>query len=123
MTTYKADEINEFPFLVYTADAGTVFDPNGAGGEICTLTIKPESHAYLIVYDPELEAWDVTQEGSVSYPKGSVGVVACDAGYLPCEAETSASSMFQEIGESVTLDKYVDLVYVSADMQIDAYLD
>lgn len=30
--TFKANEIEQYPYLVYTDDAGNVYDPNGGGG-------------------------------------------------------------------------------------------
>ena len=30
--TFKANEIEQYPYLVYTDDAGNIYDPNGGGG-------------------------------------------------------------------------------------------
>lgn len=48
--TFKANEIEQYPYLVYTDDAGNVYDPNGGGGGG---SIPKHSIVDMYVYDED----------------------------------------------------------------------
>lgn len=49
--TYKANDVEQYPYLVYTDDAGAIYDPNGGGGGG---EVTADSCVMLTIYDGDI---------------------------------------------------------------------